>query len=1461
MMKAPKAIFNTLSPLAIILPFLISVVTWPHINQAQSNRSAIGKASAPEASVSTASSQEPSRTSVKPPGQERDGGPDFEGRQAKAIRQSGNSCRSSNLDAVDAPVAGDTLFVSDCPVDGDLDTDCSTGQLVIKLRVPRVITREQQRLLVQNGLLAPTARLTLPAYDVDSSLATACECPSSPEPEFDLVKFNNQEVKNGNGTPYLEGSCNNWRLNSFDVPLDLITFASDPGPGGTAAPGVNTITIDIDVKNQQKCWCTSVDWVSLEIFTPVRPLVMVHGILSSGETWMAKPSSMFPEAINFFEKVRQYGVPVSAITLDPSGGVVKNLNSIEENAVTVGKAVEADRRRWGVNKLNLLCHSKGGLDSREFVEFNDGVDKLVQLGTPNAGSPLADAIQSALISSLPRLTVFTNLFLTPAAYQLTTAYMRYYNWAHGLNADVSYYSIAGDYRHECTFFNCSQNRFTRALLTYITGPGDTIVPIDSALALNQATRSFYVTQADNFQAIHEGMTNSTISFDGAWAYLIGPSSPAAEMGGGGVLAQSALAGEAIASSMSGAAQQATLSRTAGVAGQLSQGGRESHQMPVSEPKTTTFTLLQDGGDLDLVLVSPSGQRFDAQTTISNSQVQRSEGDFFGSRLEAYTLTQPEVGLWRVEISAPLVTSLSGTAAYVVNAWVEGSAFNLNGDLSGLNVRRGNPIRLSASPVQNGQPIRGATVTALVVMPDGSPRNVTLRDDGAVGDSVANDGNYNALFSETQSPGRYRMVYRSSGGSGGATPLFSRETAALATVSQSLSTFSGDYDDYGKDLNGDGFYDNLVVVAGLDITRAGGYRVNGVLVDARGNRVDAAAKATLREGYNEVELKFDGRTILRNGVDGPYKLAEIRLIEDESGEVFPVDVQSNVYQTFAYKVSDFQQSAIRLTGRGTATGIDTNANKRFDILRVEVEANLGKAGDYTWSARLTDRLGKEVGYATQKGALKIGINLIRFDFDGKRIGQIRSDGPYFLRGLIIFSNGSSLTTEDVYTTEVFQASQFEGFKPDNPVPSFIGAVPDGATAGSPQIILTITGSNFVPESQLLWNGGARQTVVDSATQLRATITAADLANASKPTITISSPVPGGGISQPFAFVIHPRPAPSAEQEPNEELSQASPLPFPGKLRGRATVGDAFSLYAIYPNGQTDGFEDFFALNLTQATPIELRLTVDTPSADLDLFLLRENNGQLDYVGISINRAGMNERIVSGVPLSAGRYIVAVSAYRGFSAYTISAGVPDPRLLYLTFDNYLEGVEGEKPLSSPQRPIYAGGLFSPGLAISSGTYLTYRNNNDLNPQEGTLELWIKPKWNGNDSRSHYILRQGDSGGILIGKDSANNLRLILNRKGANGQPEIDVGFSIADWKVNNWHHLAFTWSNSGKVIRIYIDGQLKASRTLTGALPTIADTLLQIGGDGFGSYLDAVVDELCIFGRALTSQEITARISNP
>ena len=91
-------------------------------------------------------------------------------------------------------------------------------------------------------------------------------------------------------------------------------------------------------------------------------------------------------------------------------------------------------------------------------------------------------------------------------------------------------------------------------------------------------------------------------------------------------------------------------------------------------------------------------------------------------------------------------------------------------------------------------------------------------------------------------------------------------------------------------------------------------------------------------------------------------------------------------------------------------------------------------------------------------------------------------------------------------------------PVNPVPSVSTLTPAGVAAGSPMFTLMVAGSDFVSSSTVNWNGVALPTTYVSASELTASVPAAEVANVGDPSVTVISPGPGGGTSNVATFTI-------------------------------------------------------------------------------------------------------------------------------------------------------------------------------------------------------------------------------------------------------------------------------------------------------------------------------------------------------
>ena len=105
-----------------------------------------------------------------------------------------------------------------------------------------------------------------------------------------------------------------------------------------------------------------------------------------------------------------------------------------------------------------------------------------------------------------------------------------------------------------------------------------------------------------------------------------------------------------------------------------------------------------------------------------------------------------------------------------------------------------------------------------------------------------------------------------------------------------------------------------------------------------------------------------------------------------------------------------------------------------------------------------------------------------------------------------------------------ASGAATFTIDNPSPQVLGISPSTLTTVDAGLVITITGTGFVPNSSVTWNGTARATSYVSATQLQLKLLPADVTVVGAAQVSVSNPAPGGGTASPMQIaIVYPMPA--------------------------------------------------------------------------------------------------------------------------------------------------------------------------------------------------------------------------------------------------------------------------------------------------------------------------------------------------
>jgi pimeloyl-ACP methyl ester carboxylesterase len=135
--------------------------------------------------------------------------------------------------------------------------------------------------------------------------------------------------------------------------------------------------------------------VILVVFMNRLPVILIHGYFEDATVWNTWihllqndgiPSNwIFP--VTFQPSGPCSGIVVAGVTLncDPCG-------SAAQHAQELVQIVQNVKSQTGADKVNIVGHSKGGLDARTYLGnnlSNSDVANLIMIGTPNNGSALA----------------------------------------------------------------------------------------------------------------------------------------------------------------------------------------------------------------------------------------------------------------------------------------------------------------------------------------------------------------------------------------------------------------------------------------------------------------------------------------------------------------------------------------------------------------------------------------------------------------------------------------------------------------------------------------------------------------------------------------------------------------------------------------------------------------------------------------------------------------------------------------------------------------------------------------------------------------------------------------------------------------------------------------------------------------------------------------------------------------
>ncbi len=471
--------------------------------------------------------------------------------------------------------------------------------------------------------------------------------------------------------------------------------------------------------------------------------------------------------------------------------------------------------------------------------------------------------------------------------------------------------------------------------------------------------------------------------------------------------------------------------------------------------------------------------------------------------------------------------------------------------------------------------------------------------------------------------------------------------------------------------------------------------------------------------------------------------------------------------------------------------------------------------------------------------------------------LTATGANFVAGSVVQWNGSPRTTTFVSSTQLKAAISttdlatagtaavtvaspgagtsgaltFTITAASNPSPTLSSLVPTSATAGSAVLTLTATGTNFVAGSVVQWNGSPRTTTFVSSTQLKATISATDLATAGTASVAVFSPTPGGGTSGALTFTI------TAASNPSPTLSSLAPA--------SATAGSAaLTLTATGTNFVAGSVVQWNggARTTTFVSSTQLKATIST-----------------------------TDLAAAGTPAVAVFSPTPGGGTSGALTFTMTAGTttsPPPTITtalvgYWAFD---EG-SGTTAVDSSGNgntgtlvngPVWTTGTLSQALSFDGvSSYVNVPHTSALNAYPMTIAAWIKTSTTtGNQGIVNKYVAASSNGYQLFMNNG--NLCAWYFRDASNYVYDgTACTLGVSGYADNQWHYVVFAVDGAGG--RIHVDGVQKTTRAWTGTDGATSTAQPVRVGDypgASGEYFSGVIDEVKIYSGALSATQVAS-----
>ncbi len=451
-------------------------------------------------------------------------------------------------------------------------------------------------------------------------------------------------------------------------------------------------------------------------------LVFVHGLHGKAPNWWG--ATTYSGTNDMYAKAYASGYRTAFVSLDDE--VDGPASSIWANGATLNRQLDVILNYYGVSSVNLIAHSKGGVDTNSAVVHygaSSKVQRIVTLSSPHHGSELADLAYSWWAGWLASLLGQRD----DGTYTMQTSYMSYFRSVTDSSSaynNVRFYTSGGT----------NHGSFFSAMWwggAYLPGDNDGVVTVNSSNHPRQTARLFTANlNHDNIRKGSEVWTRieptvrTFFRARPADGFSTIEAAPATATSNTRTLNQILRGGELTADS-------ATL------------------QLPIeSGVSSVAFDLLSNSADLAVTFVGPNGEKVASQQPIADTDT------FRGAWHYTAKLDAPSAGAWQVLVNGKvgtgylLVANLTGGQTVVVDQPLSvkpGAALNVQTSAKGAStlsingLLSGTPTGRQLNSQMTTQSTLSAAGTSKASLSTKSPSSVGLYQLGLTVTGTSADG--------------------------------------------------------------------------------------------------------------------------------------------------------------------------------------------------------------------------------------------------------------------------------------------------------------------------------------------------------------------------------------------------------------------------------------------------------------------------------------------------------------------------------------------------------------------------------------------------------------------------------------------------------------------------------------------------------------------------------------------------